>query len=130
MSDLKITKTDTDGDLVVLDVVDEHGNPHQIKLNSIDAMSLLSGVNIQLAELARNPEFRGWGLPNTERIQIVETPETVYLRVFLGHGLYHEYPVAQGTTLAEGVRRMGAYEEQRLAAKLANQPPGSPSNKN
>jgi hypothetical protein len=130
MSELKLTAADTDGDLVVLDFEDEQSNKHQLRLTSIQAIGLLSAVNAQVATLADNPDFRGWGLRDTQRISVIETPEKVFLRIFLGSGLYHEYPIEKGTTLAEDVQTFSGRGEARQEAAITNQPPDSPSGKN
>jgi hypothetical protein len=129
MSELTLKATDTDGDRVVIEFADEHGNAHKLTLASIQAISLLSAINAQLAVLAGNPDFRGYGLPDIPRIQLVETPEKIFLRIFVGTGLYHEYPIEKGTTLAADVQVFADRGEARQEAATTHQPPDSPSGK-
>jgi hypothetical protein len=55
------------------------------------------------------------GLPGIERVQIVETAEEVFFRVYMNDRISHDYPVPKGTVLADELRMMADRMEARSA---------------
>lgn len=125
MSELKITSTDSDDGLVVINLADENGSPHSIKLNSMDVASLFGALRASLEEALGHPSAEGVGLPGMQRVQYVETPENVFFRVYLSDRLFHEYPVPRNTTLAVELKEFGDRVEARNMAKATHQSPGT-----
>jgi hypothetical protein len=125
--ELKITSTDSRDDFVILNLADGEGVPYEVKLNSMDVASLMGSVGAQLDTIL--PHSRNWGMPGMQRVQYVETPETLYFRVFLGEHQYHEYPVASDTTLGVELKAFADRFEARLEAKTTHQPPDTGAGK-
>jgi hypothetical protein len=123
--ELKMASTDSRDGLIILNLVDSDSVPFEVKLNSMDVASLMGSVRVQLdlALLAGG----NWGMPGMQRVQFVETPETIFFRVFLGEHQYHEYPVPKGTTLATELKIFADRAEAQNAAKATHQPPATGS---
>jgi hypothetical protein len=119
--ELRITSTDSREGFVILNLTDDDAANYEIKLNSMDVASLMGSVRAQL-ELALGTGAN-WGMPGMQRVQFVETPETVFFRVFLGEHQYHEYPVPMNTTLAEELKNFADRVEARNAAKATHRLP-------
>jgi hypothetical protein len=121
--ELRITSTDSREGFVILNLSDTEGAPYEVRLNSMDVASLMGSVRAQL-DLALMTGVN-WGMPGMQRVQYVETPGTVFFRVFLGEHQYHEYPIPMNTTLAEELKNFADRVEARNAAKATHQPPDS-----
>lgn len=125
--ELKITSTDSRDEYVILNLTDGTNDIYEVKLNSMDVASLMGSVRAQLDAIV--PSSPNWGMPGMQRVQYVETPETLYFRVFLGEHQYHEYPVARDTNLGVELKAFADRIEARNAAKATHQPLNSPSGK-
>jgi hypothetical protein len=123
MGNLKITDTDSKDGMVILNLVEDNGAPHSISLNSMDVASLMGSLRASLEEAIGHPSSESVGLPGMQRVQYVETPDTVYFRVFLSDRLFHEYPVPRDTTLGTELKLFGDRVEARNMAKATHQPP-------
>jgi hypothetical protein len=55
-----------------------------------------------------------------ERVQVVETAEEVFFRVYVNDRISHDYPVPKGTVLADELRMMADRMEARNSAKAAH----------
>ena len=120
--ELKIASTDSRGGLVILNLSDEAAGSYEVRLTSMDVASLMGSIRAQLDQALASGA--NWGMPGMQRVQLVETPETVFFRVFLGEHLYHEYPVPRNTTLGEELKNFADRVEARNAAKATHQLPG------
>jgi hypothetical protein len=125
--DLQIVSTDSRDHFVILILADRDGATYEVKLNSMDVASLMGAVRTQLDAIL--PTSPNWGMPNMQRVQYVETPETLYFRVFLSEHQYHEYPVPRDTTLGAELKAFGDRAEAINAAKATHHPPDTPSGK-
>jgi hypothetical protein len=126
--ELKITSTDSRDGLVILSLSDNEEGAYEIKLNSVDVASLIGSVRAQLDEALTSG--KNWAMPGIQRVQYVETPETIFFRVFLSDHLYHEYPVPRDTTLGVELKAFADRAEARNAAKATHQLPDNPARKN
>jgi hypothetical protein len=63
------------------------------------------------------------GLPGIERMQIVETEEEVFFRVYMNDRISHDYQVPKGTVLADELRMMADRMEARNSAKATRPSP-------
>ena len=104
---MKITYTDSRDGMVLIGFTDERGE-HEIALSTIETADLIGALRTSLEEAVGSPAANSMGLPGIERVQIVETAEEVFFRVYMNDRISHDYPVPKGTVLADELRMMAA----------------------
>jgi len=102
---MKITYTDSGDGMVLIGFTDERGE-HEIALSTIETADLIGALRTSLEEAVGSPAANRMGLPGIERVQIVETAEEVFFRVYMNDRISHDYPVPKGTVLADELRMM------------------------
>lgn len=125
MSQLKLTSTNTENGFVLLNAADITGKSFQIQLNSMDVASLMGSLRVALDDILQHPSAESVSLPGMKRVQYVETPETIFFRVFLNDHLFHEYPVPRNTTLAADLKEFADRVDARNMAKATHLPHGT-----
>jgi hypothetical protein len=126
MSELRIQSVNPSAANVILNLEDDEGTKHVVTINSMDVASLIGVLRMSLEEALGHPAAGNLGMPDMQRVQYVETPETGFFRVFVNEHLYHEYPIALNTTLGQELKLFADRFEARNLAKTTHQPPGSP----
>src|ERR1700730_14938839 len=116
---LRITHTDSRDGLVILSMKDAADNPYEVQLTSMDVASLMGSLRVQLDEALSHPQATNIRMAGMKRVQYVETPESLYFRVFL-------YPVERMTTLGDELKLFADRVEARNAAKATHQLSGTP----
>src|SRR5207302_8365763 len=79
---MKITYTDSRDGMVLIGFTDERGE-HEIALSTIETADLIGALRTSLKEAVGSPAASSMGLPGIERVQIVETAEEVFFRVYM-----------------------------------------------
>lgn len=126
---MKIKYTDArDGKVVI--GLEEDANGSEIILNSIELASLSGMLQISLEEAISQPAAKGVGMPGIQRVQYVETPETLLFRIYLNDRIFHEYPVPHDTNLGIELKKFADQLELRNLAKANLSQPGDPTRKN
>jgi len=116
---MKITYTDSRDGMVLIGFTDERGE-HEIALSTIETADLIGALRTSLEEAVGSPAANSMGLPGIERVQIVETAEEVFFRVYMNDRISHDYPVPKGTVLADELRMMADRMEARNSAKATS----------
>jgi hypothetical protein len=126
---LQMKQIDTEGDTTILSMENAAGDAFELRLNSIDVVTMISALHTSLNEVVDNPKARSPSLPGMRFVQYFETEENVYFRVFVGEHLYHEYPVPKNTTLAAELQHFADRVAARQEARVTHPPYDSPSGK-
>src|SRR5882762_7889132 len=113
---MKITYTDSRDGMVLIGFTDERGE-HEIALSTIETADLIGALRTSLEEAIGSPAANSMGLPSIERVQIVETAEEVFFRVYMNDRISHDYPGPKGTVLADELRMMADRMEARNSAR-------------
>ncbi len=114
---MKITYTDSRDGMVLIGFTDERGE-HEIALSTIETADLIGALRTSLEEAVGSPAANSMGLPGIERVQIVETAEEVFFRVYMNDRISHDYPVPKGTVLADELpRRCASFGAQHVRAQ-------------
>jgi len=120
---MKITYTDSRDGMVLIGFTDERGE-HEIALSTIETADLIGALRTSLEEEAvGSPAANSMSLPGIERVQIVETAEEEFFRVYMNDRISHDYPVPKGTVLADELRMMADRMEARNSAKATRPSP-------
>src|SRR5438128_11811332 len=115
---MKITYTDSRDGMVLIGFTDERGE-HEIALSTIETADLIGALRTSLEEAVGSPAANSMGL----RVQIIETAEEVFFRVYMNDRISHDYPVPKGTVLADELRMMADRMEARNSAKATHPSP-------
>ena len=115
---MKITYTDSRDGMVLIGFTDERGE-HEIALSTIETADLIGALRTSLEEAVGSPAANSMGL----RVQIIETAEEVFFRVYMNDRISHDYPVPKGTVLADELRMMADRMEARNSAKVTHPSP-------
>ncbi|MGY4281172.1 hypothetical protein ACVWXO_000392 [Bradyrhizobium sp. LM2.7] len=102
---MRITHTDSADGMVLVGFTDERGE-HEIALSTIETADLIGALRTSLEEAVGSPAANSMSLPGIERVQIVETAEEVFFRIYMNDRISHDYPVPKGTVLADELRMM------------------------
>jgi hypothetical protein len=122
---------DTEGDQIVLNYEDDHGEKYEAKIGTMDAATLISALGKLIEEISQNPTYRNPMMPGMNFVQLLERENEVWLRISIGeHGLFHDYPVPNGTTLADDLRFLADRVAARQEAKVTNPQSDDPARRN
>ena len=116
---MKLTYTDSRDGMVLIGFTDERGE-HEIALSTVETADLIGALRTSLEEAIGSPAANSMSLPGMERVQIVETAEEVFFRVYVSDRISHDYPVPKGTVLADELRMMADRMQARNSAKAAH----------
>ena len=122
---MKIIGTDTRDGLIVVALEDERGH-HEVTLHSIDAAELIGALRSSLEEAIGHPAADSMALPGMVRVQMVETAQELFFRVYMNERVSHDYPVPKGTNLADELKLLSDRMSDRNLAKATYQPLDSP----
>jgi hypothetical protein len=100
---MKLIKTDTRNGLIILYLEDERGT-HEIELTSMNVEDLIGALRASQEEAIGHSSAHNYTRPGIHRVQYVQTPETLYFRIFLNERLYHEYPIDRDPPIAATLR--------------------------
>src|SRR4029077_19922399 len=119
---MRLTYTDSGDGMVLIGFTDERGE-HEIALSTIETADLIGALRTSLEEAIGSPVANSMSLPGMERVQIVETAEEVFFRVYVNDRISHDYPVPKGTVLADEFLMMADRMEVRNSAKAIHPSP-------
>ena len=91
---------------------------------------MLSALPKLIEKIVAQPSDRNPMMPGMSFVQLLEKEEEVWLRISIGeHGLFHDYPVPNHTTLAEDLRFLSDRVAARQEAKVTHPQSGNPEHK-
>jgi hypothetical protein len=127
---LKPTRMDTDGDQIVFAFEDQMGEPCEARIGTLEAATMLSVLPRMIEEIVGKPTDRNPMMLGMTFVQLLETKEEVWLGISIGdHGVFHDYPVPKGTTLAEDLRFLSDRVAARQEAKVTHPQSGNSERK-
>jgi len=127
MKDIRIDSAGAEDGKVSIMLQSDGGTQFRLPLNSADTIALMNVLSQLLNDAVRQPQAASASLP-LHHVQYQETPETLYFRVFVTDQVFHEYSVAQNTTLSAALKVFAdTYEAESLALAM-RQSPGSTKN--
>lgn len=113
MSELKIASVAAKNGNVELHLTDGQ----VVKLNTMDAASLLNLVGSLAKEAGMQLPAESATAPSVDHIQLEETAESLFFRVFVSPRVHHEYRLDRDTTLAEDMMELWKAIERRHAQR-------------
>ena len=97
---LEVVSTDTDEGAVVIKLRSQAGEELQVRLDTMGTQSLIEMLRLSLQEASQDALSPSRAVQDVHHLQVQESSETVYLRIFLSSRLFHEYGVPAGTNVA------------------------------
>jgi hypothetical protein len=119
---------DTIGDQIAFKFMGEAGEEYEAYLTTVDAVTLMSSLPGLIERAVSSPDARSPQMLRTNRLQIVERGETIWLRISIAdHGIFYDYAIPKNTTLAEELKLLADRVAARREAKITNSRSDIPS---
>lgn len=110
-----------------VELADESGAKFHIDLAPMDCQNLVGVLMEAFSQAAGHPMAESRSAATVDHLQLEETPEKVYLRVFVAPSVFHEYVMDRDTTIAQDIVDVLDKQAARKVAQ-ATRPPSDSMN--
>jgi hypothetical protein len=127
VKNLRITSVDAEDGNVCVAMESDDGGQFSLPLNTAETLSLMNLLPELLNDAATNPQAASASMP-LHHVQYEQIGETLYFRVYVTDRVFHEYSVADNSTLSVALKAFADTYEAESVALAMRQSPGQTKN--